>query len=75
MGGHSEEQPGYASYSLKLCRDHLPPPFEIARNGAALDHTARCWLQHEDAPAVDDLHQGWRAGSGGKADGEEGGAA
>jgi hypothetical protein len=46
---------------MALCEAHLPPAFEITRNpGSDLTHRARCWLQHPEAPAVDDVHQAHR---------------
>jgi oligopeptide/dipeptide ABC transporter ATP-binding protein len=54
-------------HAMKVCRDHLPPPFPIAANPGDLDHDARCWLQHEDAPTVEDLYQVWRKTEGGAA--------
>ncbi|MDG0792036.1 ABC transporter ATP-binding protein [Cohnella ginsengisoli] len=36
-------------YAMKVCMDNDPPQFEI--DGPA--HTAKCWLNHPDAPKVD----------------------
>lgn len=48
-------------HAMALCEAHLPPAFEITRNpGSDLTHRARCWLQHPQAPAVDDVHQAHR---------------
>ncbi len=40
-------------HAMKLCRDDAPPSFEIAHTG----HYSACWLQHQDAPNHDALHQ------------------
>jgi oligopeptide/dipeptide ABC transporter ATP-binding protein len=39
-------------HAMKVCQQHLPESRLIAN-----EHFARCWLQHPDAPAVDDLYQ------------------
>ena len=44
-------------HAMRLCEDDLPPAFELARNAGDLPHHARCWLQHPDAPATDEIHQ------------------
>ena len=38
--------------AMKLCWENLPPSTQINKG-----HHSRCWLQHEMAPTVDDLHQ------------------
>ncbi len=39
-------------YAMKVCEQH--PPEVVAVAG---QHSARCWLQHEQAPATEGLHQ------------------
>ncbi|MGL5189957.1 MAG: ABC transporter ATP-binding protein [Cetobacterium sp.] len=34
-------------YSMKVCKDNMPPFFEIDEN-----HRSACWLNHKDAPKV-----------------------
>ncbi len=38
--------------AMKLCQPNLPPSFSLGDH-----HEARCWLQHELAPDVEELHQ------------------
>lgn len=40
-------------YAMKICGPQMPPEFAVADTA----HTSRCWLQHEDAPDHDRLHQ------------------
>ena len=48
-------------HAMAVCEQRLPPEFELdqteARDAADLRHFARCWLQHPDAPRVEDVHQ------------------
>ncbi|MEE4380694.1 MAG: ABC transporter ATP-binding protein [Pseudomonadales bacterium] len=44
-------------HAMALCEAHLPPAFALTENPGHLTHRARCWLQHPDAPRVDDVHQ------------------
>lgn len=46
-------------HAMKLCESHLPDLSAVQP-----DHTARCWLQHPDAPDVDTLFQAGRADAG-----------
>ena len=48
-------------HAMKVCERKLPPEFELdhgyARDADDLRHFARCWLQHPEAPRVDEVHQ------------------
>ncbi|HSG91703.1 MAG TPA: ABC transporter ATP-binding protein [Pseudomonadales bacterium] len=44
-------------HAMKLCEAQLPPMYVLQNHPDDLDHQARCWLQHEDAPENDDVHQ------------------
>jgi len=39
-------------HAMKVCADHLPQIVSVGDG-----HHSRCWLQHETAPRVDELHQ------------------
>jgi oligopeptide/dipeptide ABC transporter ATP-binding protein len=41
-------------YAMQICEDHAPDEFIITSDTG---HYSRCWLQHEDAPLVKELHQ------------------
>jgi len=41
-------------HAMKVCESNSPGEFIIATDS---DHFSRCWLQHADAPVVDELHQ------------------
>lgn len=39
-------------HAMKVCADHLPDIVSVGEG-----HHSQCWLQHETAPRVDELHQ------------------
>ena len=41
-------------HSMKLCGPNMPEESVVSSD---VDHRARCWLQHADAPNVDNLYQ------------------
>ncbi len=41
-------------YAMHLCEERQPEEFVVQ---GRQDHRSRCWLQHQDAPKVDALHQ------------------
>ncbi|MEE4362151.1 MAG: ABC transporter ATP-binding protein [Pseudomonadales bacterium] len=44
-------------HAMALCEHRLPPMYTLAQHARDLDHRARCWLQHPQAPDVSDVHQ------------------
>ena len=44
-------------HAMQLCEANLPPEFDLLAREGGSRHFARCWLQHADAPTVDDVHQ------------------
>ena len=46
-------------HAMSICEKHLPHIHQVTDN-----HIARCWLQHPDAPLVDELNQPGTADAG-----------
>jgi len=47
--------------AMKVCEHNMPPAFPMSTDSA---HQARCWLQHDDAPASSALFQTGRRNAG-----------
>jgi oligopeptide/dipeptide ABC transporter ATP-binding protein len=51
-------------YAMAVCEKNMPEEFILVKEGVKdsatdnSDHYSRCWLQHADSPAVEELHQG-----------------